>query len=247
MLDVNNVLANGQFGDVISGKVNNQPCQVHVVSDDMEPLDQSQFLRDLDTVRKFGPHKNVIDFYGVCQTANWLYLLFEHTPMSLKTMLIESRTPPTTNKYSFSSLSEAFILRTLYELSTAMEYLHSFKVNSSASFLFIRYLLRQIFGVPHTLEIHHDFSRCLFSSLSTERSVRTISVWRPTKRPKCPVSVRRPSTTMAKPLICCAGVHPRSYVSNTIRSVAMPGLLVASSGNAVRWAAHCIQASILMI
>lgn len=95
----------------------------------MEPLDEIQFLKDLDTIRKFGPHKNVIEFYGVCQTANWLYLLFEYTPQTLKTLLIESRTPPTTNKQSFSSLSEAFVLRTIFELATAMEFLHSYKVS----------------------------------------------------------------------------------------------------------------------
>lgn len=31
-LDVNNIIANGQYGDVISGKLNNKPSQVHVVS-----------------------------------------------------------------------------------------------------------------------------------------------------------------------------------------------------------------------
>lgn len=96
--------------------------------DDMEPLDQNQFLKDFSIIQKFKSHKNIIDFYGVCQTANWLYLLFENTSMNLKTMLIESRTPPTTNAYSFSSLSEAYILQTLYELSTAMEFLSQHRV-----------------------------------------------------------------------------------------------------------------------
>lgn len=96
--------------------------------DDMEPLEQGQFLRDLSAIRQFIHHKNIIDFYGVCQTANWLYLLFEDTPTTLKAMLIESRTPPTSNPYSFSSLSESFILQTLYELSTGMEFLSTYRV-----------------------------------------------------------------------------------------------------------------------
>lgn len=95
----------------------------------MEPLDQSQFLKDFDAVRQFGRHKNVIDFYGVCQTTNWYYLLFENTKSTLKTMLIESRTPPTANLHSFSSLSEAFVLQTLFELSTAMEFLSNHRVS----------------------------------------------------------------------------------------------------------------------
>lgn len=94
----------------------------------MEPLDQSQFLRDLSAIRQFIHHKNIIEFYGVCQTSNWLYLLFENTPSNLKAMLIESRTPPTSNPYSFSSLSESFILQTLYELSTGMEFLSTYRV-----------------------------------------------------------------------------------------------------------------------
>lgn len=94
----------------------------------MEPLDQSQFLRDLSAIRQFTHHKNIIEFYGVCQTANWLYLLFEDTPTTLKAMLIESRTPPTSNPYSFSSLSESFVLQTLYELSNGMEFLGTYRV-----------------------------------------------------------------------------------------------------------------------
>lgn len=35
-LDVNNVIANGQYGDVIRGKLNGEPCQVHVVSGKIE-------------------------------------------------------------------------------------------------------------------------------------------------------------------------------------------------------------------
>lgn len=95
----------------------------------MEPLDQAQFLKDLSSVKRFDVHDNIIEFYGICETDNWLYLLFEDTPRTLKTMLIESRTPPTTNPYSFSSLSEKYVLQTMYELSAAMEYLNKHQVD----------------------------------------------------------------------------------------------------------------------
>lgn len=150
-LDVNNVIANGQYGDVIRGKLNGEPCQVHVVSgefvgsvfdpavdnvyffyfplaDDMEPLDQSQFLKDLVMVQKLTVHENVISFYGICQTADWLYLLFEDTPTTLKRTLIESRTPPNVNPHRFSSLSEQRVLVILHEIAVAMEYLSSEQV-----------------------------------------------------------------------------------------------------------------------
>lgn len=32
VLDVNNMIAAGQFGDIISGKIEGKPCHVHVIS-----------------------------------------------------------------------------------------------------------------------------------------------------------------------------------------------------------------------
>lgn len=95
----------------------------------MEPLDQSQFLKDLAMVQKLPSHKNVIGFLGICQTADWLYLLFDDVPLTLKRQLIESRTPPNVNPRRFSSLSEQRILVILHELAVAMEYLSNEKVS----------------------------------------------------------------------------------------------------------------------
>lgn len=41
-LDVNNIIANGQFGDVITGKLDNKPAQVHVVSGEFDNQEFSQ-------------------------------------------------------------------------------------------------------------------------------------------------------------------------------------------------------------
>lgn len=97
----------------------------------MEPLDQSQFLKDLAVMQKLSAHHNVISFYGICQTADWLYLLFEDTQTTLKRTLIESRTPPNVNPHRFSSLSEQRILVILHEIAVAMEYLTSEQVHAS--------------------------------------------------------------------------------------------------------------------
>lgn len=91
-------------------------------------MDQSQFLKDLSMVQKLAVHQNVISFYGICQTADWLYLLFEDTPTTLKRTLIESRTPPNVNPHRFSSLSEQRVLVILHEIAVAMEYLTSEQV-----------------------------------------------------------------------------------------------------------------------
>lgn len=128
-LEVNNLLGTGRFGDVIRGHVQHSRVQVHVVSDDMEPLDQSQFLQELQqmlnvvkTTTSVG-HPNLIRFVGSCQTPDWLYLLFEDTPYSLKQRLVEARLAPATDARRLSAFSEEFVLRLLLDISGAMEFL----------------------------------------------------------------------------------------------------------------------------
>ena len=102
----------------------------------MEPLDQSQFLKELSQIQKFGSHVNVLNFYGICQTPDWLYLLFEHTPFTLKKKLVEARLPPNVNR--LTSFSEAYILQLMSSICSALEYLtlrevgHPFKNTSVA-------------------------------------------------------------------------------------------------------------------
>lgn len=91
----------------------------------MEMMSQSYFLKELAALVQIGTHKNVVEFHGVCQSVNWLYLLFEDRYRSAKELLIESRTSTINDSKSFSSLSELFILQILCELSTAMEFLSS--------------------------------------------------------------------------------------------------------------------------
>lgn len=91
----------------------------------MEPIVQTQFLREFKALAQLDSHKNLIEFYGICQSTNWLYFIFEDTNKSLKKVLIESRTMDQRN---VSSFSELFMLQTLCELSTAMEYLSQQKV-----------------------------------------------------------------------------------------------------------------------
>lgn len=149
-LDINNVVGTGNFGDVIRGSLNKQPSHVHVISgiyhpkavtanflkpifslfstDDMEPLDQMQFIRDFSQIQKIGAHNNILTFYGVCQTADWLYLLFEDVPQTLKKRLLDARTPPNVNPQRFSSISEKAILQILCDIANAMEYLSMYEV-----------------------------------------------------------------------------------------------------------------------
>ncbi len=94
----------------------------------MEPLDQIQFLKDFAQIQRISSHQNVLGFMGICQTPDWLYIIFEETAMTLKKRLLDARVPPNFDPHRFSTLSEEFILRLLAELSDAMDYLSMHQV-----------------------------------------------------------------------------------------------------------------------
>lgn len=125
----------------------------------MEPLDQMQFLKDFAQIQKISSHQNVLGFLGICQTPDWLYIMFEETAMTLKKRLIDARVPPNFDPHRFSTLSEEFILRLLAELSDAMDYLSMHQVR----FEIIFFVLEILNSAP-------------FPSLSIKDSVRTIFV-----------------------------------------------------------------------
>lgn len=89
----------------------------------MEPLDQMQFLKDFAQIQRISSHRNVLSFLGVCQTPDWLYIMFDEATMTLKKRLIDARVTPNFDPHRFSTLSEEFILKLLAELSDAMDYL----------------------------------------------------------------------------------------------------------------------------
>uniref|UniRef100_A0A1B0DCX9 Uncharacterized protein n=1 Tax=Phlebotomus papatasi TaxID=29031 RepID=A0A1B0DCX9_PHLPP len=131
-MEIDNILATGRFGDVIQGRVNSvgdiHQCHIHVVSDDMEQHDQSLFLKEFDQVLRVTPHRSLLTFLGVCQTNDWMYMIFEGCSMNLKKRLVDSRLPPNFDPRRMTSLSEEFILRVLCDICDAMEYLSANKI-----------------------------------------------------------------------------------------------------------------------
>ncbi|XP_055707479.1 putative inactive tyrosine-protein kinase Wsck [Phlebotomus papatasi] len=131
-MEIDNILATGRFGDVIQGRVNSvgdiHQCHIHVVSDDMEQHDQSLFLKEFDQVLRVTPHRSLLTFLGVCQTNDWMYMIFEGCSMNLKKRLVDSRLPPNFDPRRMTSLSEEFILRILCDICDAMEYLSANKI-----------------------------------------------------------------------------------------------------------------------
>uniref|UniRef100_A0A1L8DKE7 Tyrosine-protein kinase wsck n=2 Tax=Nyssomyia neivai TaxID=330878 RepID=A0A1L8DKE7_9DIPT len=131
-LEIDNILGTGRFGDVIQGRVNAiedcHQCHIHVVSDDMEQHDQSLFIKEFDQVMRVTPHRSLVNFLGVCQTSDWLYVIFEGSSMNLKKRLVDSRLPPNHDPHRMTSVSEEFVLRILCDIGDAMEYLSANKI-----------------------------------------------------------------------------------------------------------------------
>lgn len=144
-LNVYNVLGSGHFGDVISGVLMGAEVKVHVISgrvlcvtcvfsckyisttwphhtDDLEPLQHSHFLSDLDDVLRMEPHSNMLRFIGVCQTPDWTYIVFEGTRCTLKKRLIDGRSLQ--NGTRFTTTSEEFVLRVLFNVADALEFIN---------------------------------------------------------------------------------------------------------------------------
>lgn len=117
------------------------------ITDDMEPIDQSHFLKEFDSILRITPHQNILNFLGVSQTADFMYLLFEDTPSTLKRRLVEARVPPNVDLNRFSSYSEEFILHILLEISMAFEYLttHRVSIYFCESFTVVVYACEYIF------------------------------------------------------------------------------------------------------
>lgn len=123
-LDIDHIVASGVYGDVIQGNVTKNKistqAQVHIISDDMEKNDQKVFLKEFSDLLEIRGHQSFLYFMGVCQTTDWFYLVFEHIEKTLKSFLLESRSSSTDK---FSLISEDFVLNTITDLCTAMEYL----------------------------------------------------------------------------------------------------------------------------
>lgn len=136
-LNVNDVIATGNYGDVITGKLmqNSLPestadCQLNVLSlDELTSFDQAKLLQEFRNLIKLQQHPNILDFYGVSASTDWFYFVFEHQMVSLKRRLIESRRAPSSAPVQrITSLSEQLILQWIYEIASALEYLSKAKV-----------------------------------------------------------------------------------------------------------------------
>lgn len=129
-LDIDNILAIGDFGDVIKGQLNGTaPTQVHVVSaDDMDPPIQIKFIRDMNNLLQFGFHKNLLGFMGICQTHDWFFVVFEDTPATLKQFLVAQRDDQNINGRRLTNFSEELAVKFMLELSETFEYLKYNKI-----------------------------------------------------------------------------------------------------------------------
>lgn len=128
-LDIDHIIATGNFGDVIQGNVTRNhistQTQVHIISDDMEKSDQQNFLNELNELLEIRGHQCFLYFFGVCRTPDWFYLVFEQIERTLKSYLLDARTS-TLDK--FSTITEDFILNIITDLCSTLEYLEKNKI-----------------------------------------------------------------------------------------------------------------------
>jgi endothelial-specific receptor tyrosine kinase len=145
-LDIDAILGIGDWGDVIKGQLNSQNlvhqndnqtrfklAQVHVVSaDDMDHLIQVKFLRELQNLLQFGQsHTNILQFFGICKTHDWIFIVCEDTPENLKQFLLSYRADEQNlagQDNRLSSFNEEHALRLMSELANAMTFLKYNKV-----------------------------------------------------------------------------------------------------------------------
>ncbi|XP_017140669.1 putative tyrosine-protein kinase Wsck [Drosophila miranda] len=131
-LNVNDVIGEGRFGEIISGKFASndtaKDCALHILSlDELNGIAQAQLLRELRQLSQLERHQHLLNFYGISASPDWFYLVFELQRVSLKRRLLESRqTAPASPR--LTSLSEQLVLQWIYEMATAMSYLASCRV-----------------------------------------------------------------------------------------------------------------------
>uniref|UniRef100_A0A182JBN9 Uncharacterized protein n=1 Tax=Anopheles atroparvus TaxID=41427 RepID=A0A182JBN9_ANOAO len=129
-LDINRILGSGKYGDVLLGSLqgspevaDGRPAQVHVITDDMDGVDQIAFLNEFRRLTALEEHANVILFYGVCVTPDWCYLLFEQMQTTLKQTLLNARVPANASSAKFSTISEEIVVNILCLVCDGMQFL----------------------------------------------------------------------------------------------------------------------------
>ncbi|XP_049546025.1 putative inactive tyrosine-protein kinase Wsck [Anopheles darlingi] len=127
-LNINHILGSGKYGDVLAGSLQQGqdqdiPAHVHVVTDDMESVDQIAFLNEFRRLTALEEHANVILFLGVCVTPDWCYLLFEQMQTTLKQTLLNARVPSNVNSAKFSTISEEIVVNILCLVCDGMQFL----------------------------------------------------------------------------------------------------------------------------
>lgn len=84
-LDVNNLIANGEYGDIINGKINTKTCQVHVISGTYTV----KKLFNIEQIRDWGTFVFLVLFsytkfflnYGFVQSASTVNSFELHSPL----------------------------------------------------------------------------------------------------------------------------------------------------------------------
>lgn len=137
-MNINHVIANGNYGDVITGKIYSpsitqqqsqtqtlsvseqtvedyRECQVHVLAlDELNRNNQGLLLREINNISKLKQHDHLLEFFGVSASSDWFYVILAHHNVNLKQRLLTSRIEPSEGLLPSDKLSDRFT--TLSEL-----------------------------------------------------------------------------------------------------------------------------------
>lgn len=97
----------------------------------MEKLEQISFLRELEDLIRLGDNKHTLHFYGICQTSDWMFLVFENIPVTLKKRLVTAR-----NSNHF--ITETKVFQFMLDVCEAANFLSNNKVFFHSYIIFSR-------------------------------------------------------------------------------------------------------------
>ena len=127
------VIGRGQFGSLVKGNVNKkgklESVNIQVVpAKILEDNEMKKLVQDIDIVVKYGEHPNLLQFIGLCEDKETLFVVFEQAWPTLKQALLDSRAlnhyPAfAENHGKFATLREEVMTNIMLGIAKGMDHL----------------------------------------------------------------------------------------------------------------------------
>lgn len=85
-------IGQGAFGLVMTGYYRNKQVAIKVLKGDVSPTHREELLREIDLMKRIGPHTNIVGLIGACTLRDPIALIMEYMPFgNLQTFLQKCR------------------------------------------------------------------------------------------------------------------------------------------------------------